>query len=242
MKGSPAICAENRVQRAQSTQRSRSSRISVEMATGFGNVRLGSRNRETDPPLAIDWFCSGHSPPLSQIGQSNGWLSSRNSSVPACAFFATGEVSWVRTTMSAVTVVVQEATGLRWPSTSTMHCRQAPTGSSSGWSQNRGISIPRSSAARMINIPFGTLTAMPSMVRVTRSGGAGSAGGCEALLFDTVVIVISELPRRRPAYRRRCRWRRSLRRRCGRRRSGRWRSALRSGRWARLGRTRPGRT
>ena len=37
---------------------------------------------------------------------------------------------------------MQEAGGLGCPSTSTRHCRQAPTGSSSGWSQNRGIWMP----------------------------------------------------------------------------------------------------
>ena len=52
--------------------------------------------------------------------------------MPSCAFFATGLVSCVRTTMPSVTVVVQAVSGLRWPSTSTMHCRHAPTGSSSG--------------------------------------------------------------------------------------------------------------
>ena len=55
---------------------------------------------------------------------------------------------------------------MRWPSTSTMHWRQAPTGSSSGWSQNRGTWMPTSSAARMISVPLGTLISMPSMVSV----------------------------------------------------------------------------
>ena len=41
--------------------------------------------------------CRSHSPPLSQIGQSSGWLMSRNSSVPWRPFFTFG-VS-VRTTM-----------------------------------------------------------------------------------------------------------------------------------------------
>ena len=84
--------------------------------------------------------------------------------VPCCALSATGEVSWVFTTMPSVTVVVHDATGLRWPSTSTMHCRQAPTGSSSGWSQNRGIWMPSCSAARMISVPLGTCTSKPSIV------------------------------------------------------------------------------
>ena len=80
--------------------------------------------------------------------------------------------------MPSLTVVVQEAIGLGMgrsePSgpgvaTSTRHCRQAPTGSSSGWSQNRGIWTPICSAARITRVPLGTLTATPSMVRLTRS-------------------------------------------------------------------------
>ena len=52
--------------------------------------------------------------------------------------------------------------GRRLPSgpgvaTSTRHWRQAPTGSSSGWSQNRGIWMPTCSAARMTRVPLGTL-------------------------------------------------------------------------------------
>ena len=53
--------------------------------------------------------------------------------------------------------------------TSTRHWRQAPTGASSGWSQNRGIWTPICSAARITRVPLGTLTSTPSMVRVTRS-------------------------------------------------------------------------
>ena len=102
---------------------------------------------------------------------------SSSSSVPSCAFLATGEVSWVFTTMPSVTVVVQAVSGLRWPSTSTMHWRQAPTGSSSGWSQKRGIWMPSSSAARMTSVPLGTATSKPSMVRVTRSVGT-VVGAC----------------------------------------------------------------
>ena len=91
--------------------------------------------------------------------------------IPSCAFLATGEVSWVLTTMPSATVWVQEATGLRWPSTSTRHCRQAPAGASSGWSQNRGISMPICSATRMSSAPLGAVTSTPSMVRVTVSVG-----------------------------------------------------------------------
>ena len=84
---------------------------------------------------------------------------------PACAFAATGEVRWVLTTMPSATAWVQDATGLRWPSTSTRHCRQAPAGASSGWSQNRGIAMPIRSAMRISRSPFGAMTSTPSMVR-----------------------------------------------------------------------------
>src|ERR1041385_3579202 len=33
------------------------------------------------------WSCRSHSPPWSQIGQSSGWLISRNSITPSRAFF-----------------------------------------------------------------------------------------------------------------------------------------------------------
>ena len=89
MNGSPAICSEKRVQRWHSTQRSRSSSTCVEIGSGLGNVRFSSTNRESVRPVLIAWFCRGHSPPLSQMGQSSGWLMSRSSITPSCAFFAT---------------------------------------------------------------------------------------------------------------------------------------------------------
>ncbi len=79
------------------------------------------------------------------------------------------------TTMPSVHTVVQEAGGLGWPSTATRHCRQAPTGSSSGWSQNRGIWIPSCSAARITSVPLGTVISKPSMVTVTPSAGLATA-------------------------------------------------------------------
>ncbi len=94
---------------------------------------------------------------------------SSSSITPRCAFSATGEVICDFTTMPSAHSIVQEATGLRWPSTSTMHCRQAPAGASSGWSQKRGISTPIISAARMTRVPLGTFTSTPSTVTVSRS-------------------------------------------------------------------------
>jgi len=175
MSGSPAICSANLVHRAQETQRSRSSRTSLDSATGLANVRFFSMNLDSPRPLDMAWFCSGHSPPLSHMGQSSGWLIRRNSITPAWAFSATREESWVRTFIPSVQVVVHDAIGLAWPSTSTRHWRQAPTGSSSGWSQNRGIWIPSSSAARITSMPLGTVISKPSMVTVTRCSTGASA-------------------------------------------------------------------
>ena len=153
----------------QEMHRSRSSSTSVEIGTGLAKVRFSSVNRVSPWPEDMAWFCSGHSPPLSHIGQSSGWLMSSSSITPRCAFSATAEVSWVCTTIPSVHAVIHEASGLRWPSTSTRHWRQAPIGSSSGWSQNRGIAMPSISAARMIHVPLGTTISNPSMVTVTVS-------------------------------------------------------------------------
>ena len=177
MNWSPAIWRENRVQRWQSTQRSRSSSTSSEIGSGFANVRFSSTKRESARPEDIAWFCRGHSPPLSQIGQSSGWLMSSSSMTPCCALSATAEVICVLTTMSWATVIVQLACGLgilRPPiSTSTRHWRQAPAGSSRGWSQKRGTTIPRRSQVRISSSPCGASTTRSSMVRRTCPCGTG---------------------------------------------------------------------
>ena len=48
-------------------------------------------------PNARAWSCSGHSPPRSQIGQSSGWFSSRNSRFASCAWAAGSLVNCVAT-------------------------------------------------------------------------------------------------------------------------------------------------
>ena len=93
MNASPAISSENRVQRVHEMQRSRSSSTSEEIATGLSNVRFCSVNRVSPWPVDMAWFCSGHSPPLSHIGQSSGWFTSSSSMTPRWAFSATGELS-----------------------------------------------------------------------------------------------------------------------------------------------------
>jgi hypothetical protein len=76
-------------------------------------------------------FCSGHSPPRSQIGQSSGWFASRNSSIPFCAFLTSG--ASVRITMPSATGTVQQV-NMRVcfapnmvSSMLTRHMRHAPT-------------------------------------------------------------------------------------------------------------------
>src|SRR6266511_1916258 len=179
MNGSPATSLEKRVQRAQSTQRSRSSSTVSEILIGFSKRRLVSTKRVSPGPWASVWSCSGHSPPLSHMGQSSGWLMSSSSRVPSWPARATSEVCWVLTTMPSVTVVVQAVSGLRCPATSTRHCRQAPSGASSRWSQKRGTTTPISSAARMTSVPGATSSSWSSMVTFTVVGlsGMGLLGG-----------------------------------------------------------------
>ena len=76
--------------------------------------------------------------------------------------------------MPAATGVVQEAGVPARPSISTRQSRQEPKLSSMSVAQSLGISVPASIAARMIEVPAGTVTASPSMVRVT------VASACEA--------------------------------------------------------------
>ena len=208
---SPAISSEKRVHRWHRTQRSRSSRICVEIAIGLGNVRLTSTNRLVGRPLLIAWFCRGHSPPLSQTGQSSGWLMSSSSMTPCCALSASADVCWVLTSMPGVASSVQEACGFgifaRLPSrpgahTSTRHWRHAPAGASSGWSQKRGMAMPSCSAARMTSVPLGTVVSTPSMVNVTVAAGSagtgtGAAGtrGVPAACERSDVIVMRAPPR-----------------------------------------------
>ena len=80
-------------------------------------------------PQPIVMSCSGHSPPLSQTGQSSGWLTSRNSTTALCACLTWSVRVW--TTIPSRTGVEQEVCSFGIPSISTRHMRQAPTGSPS---------------------------------------------------------------------------------------------------------------
>ncbi len=65
------------------------------------------------------------------------------------------------------TGVVQEAGVPPRPSISTRQSRQEPNASSMSVAQSFGISIPASIEARMIEVPSGTVTELPSIVSVT---------------------------------------------------------------------------
>ena len=69
--------------------------------------------------------------------------------------------------MPSATGVVQEAGVPARPSISTRQTRHEPKLSSMSLAQSFGISVPIIIAARMIEVPAGTVTCSPSMVSVT---------------------------------------------------------------------------
>ena len=107
-------------------QRSRSIAISGDSSSGFLKWRLGSTMREIPRPQPNVMSCSGHSPPLSQTGQSSGWLTSRNSTTEFCASLTRSVC--VCTTIPSFTGVEHAVCSFGIPSISTRHMRHAPTG------------------------------------------------------------------------------------------------------------------
>ena len=73
----------------------------------------------------------------------------------------------VFTTMPSATGVVQEAGVPARPSISTRQTRQEPNESSMSVAQSLGISTPKSIAARITEVPSGTVTERPSILSVT---------------------------------------------------------------------------
>src|SRR5215510_5484256 len=114
------------------------------------------------------WSCRSHSPPWSQIGQSSGWLISRNSITPSRALRTIGDL--VRTSGSSPfgpgrqsrTPHAHDATGLGEPLSSTRHMRQLPAIDSRSWKQKRGISAPAASQAWSSVYSGGTSISLPS--------------------------------------------------------------------------------
>ena len=69
--------------------------------------------------------------------------------------------------MPGATGVVQEAGVPRRPSISTTQRRQEPKASRLSEAQSLGMDMPSSAAARITDVPSGTVTSKPSMVSVT---------------------------------------------------------------------------
>ena len=68
--------------------------------------------------------------------------------------------------MPAATGVVQDAGVPPRPSISQRHTRQEPNASNESVAQSFGMRMPASIAARMIDVPAGTVTSCPSIVSV----------------------------------------------------------------------------
>ncbi len=74
---------------------------------------------------------------------------------------------WVWTRMPSATGVVQEAGVPLAPSISTRHSRHEPKAAMLSVAQSLGILTPSSAAARITEVPAGTVTGVPSIVSVT---------------------------------------------------------------------------
>ena len=121
----PEMSCVKRVQRQQRMQRSASKMMCSPRIFRFGRLTLGSRSRLPPPRRLYVTSCNGHSPPLSQIGQSSGWFRSQNSTVPWRALRACA-VS-VNTSIPSRTGVEQAVWSLGMPFTSTWQMRQTAT-------------------------------------------------------------------------------------------------------------------
>ena len=82
---------------------------------------------------------------------------------------------WVCTTMPDSTGVVHEAGVPFLPSISTRHSRHEPNGCSESVAHSFGTGVPSSDAARMTEVPAGTVTVKPSISSDT-SCSADDAG------------------------------------------------------------------
>ena len=105
--------------------------------------------------------CRSHSPPLSQVGQSSGWLISKNSTMPFLALITLGVL--VHTTIPGVAGVLQAIINFCTFSTSTRQTLQPPKIFSFSCQQKVGISIPAFFAACRMVFPSSTSTGLLSM-------------------------------------------------------------------------------
>src|SRR5271168_5221192 len=124
----------------------------------------------------MDWSCRSHSPPWSQIGQSSGWLISKNSITPSRALRTIGD-RVLRTFgepslfgIKSLTPIAQDACGFGMPTTSIRHMRQLPAIESRSWKQKRGISAPAASQAWSSVYSGGTSISLPSTMSLVMAG------------------------------------------------------------------------
>src|SRR5688572_13629139 len=95
--------------------------------------------------------------------------------------------------MSGATRVVQDAGKPLRPSTSTRHRRQDPKAFSESVAQSFGMWASASAAARMIEVPAGTVTLAPSISSVTES--ADFVGGVPRSRWSIEYTLASSRPR-----------------------------------------------
>src|SRR6056297_666472 len=109
--------------------------------------------------------CSPHSPPASHTGQSRGWLTRSSSTI--CLRMTARLWDWVVTTIPSLTGVLQAVMGRSTPSTSTAQIRHAPVGETFCNQHRVGMAISSFRAASRIVVAAGTLTVLPSIVKLT---------------------------------------------------------------------------
>jgi len=90
-----------------------------------------SSKRLLSLPKAMLWSWRSHSPPWSQMGQSRGWFTNRNSITPSRALRVISE--FVLTRHPFITGMAHAATGFGDFSTSTRHILQLPATESRSW-------------------------------------------------------------------------------------------------------------
>src|ERR1700682_3183583 len=96
----------------------------------------------------------------------------------------------VVTFIPAATGVVQEAGNPFMPSICTKHRRQEPKASSCSVAQSLGIFTSESAAARITEVPAGTVTSWPSMVRGTHSALTGFGVPKSFSTMDSMVVLV----------------------------------------------------
>ena len=227
MNASPAISSENRVQRWHRTQRSRSSRICVEIAIGLGNVRLTSTNRVLGAAVAHRLVLQRalaalvahravqrvvdeqqlHDAVLRLVGHRRGVLRLDHHARASASSVQRGLRLRHRRSVAVAVRVPRPRRGTGG--------RRRP-GASSGWSQNRGIWMPSCSAARMTRVPLGTRdldavdgegdqldsAARPAGTGAARYQGGRRPGGQDRHACTPASVVLRRVGEQRAALRR----------------------------------------